>query len=308
MPQQFKTSFGSTIEFIPGFKDAHLKVRYSDIVTPYADMVPDKGNMCIDGFVKDAYEYALMIDFLEELGVRTRWKKGLDLGGAEGTISRMLRGEGRLKQAVTIDMSDASSSLTTGIYARHWLRFKIACWVSRFSPALRRFLLGAGKWRGKRMSAMFNHWGYWPPASSAFWNLKWKAVPRLDRYIAGDVYEHNDKYDLVTAFFCLDYFDIEKAFRKISDLLVDDGTFFMAVNYWWYPVNASGIVGDFPYCCQRLTREDFQRYFQQHHPEEAADALQRYDYFHQAKLRPTLNDFAEIAARNGLTLLGTKRL
>ncbi len=307
MKKSFQTSFGSTIPVIPGYKEAHPKIRISDILTPYTQMVPEK-RMGIDGFIKDVYEYALMIDFLENHGIKTSWNKGLDLGGAEGTMSRLLRGEGKLKTAVTVDISDASHNLSTASFLKHYFRFRVACAFSRFSPKLKSFLLGDGLWRGHRLTPLFNHWGYWPPLSSKFWNLTLKRVPSIDRYIAGDVYDLDEKFDLITSFFCLDYFNIEKIFAKISGLLAEGGTFFMAVNYWWYSVSAAGIVGDFPYCCQRLTREDFLRYFHEFHPDEAEDAIQRYDYYHQSAIHPTLNDYAEIADRYDMTTLASAQL
>ena len=307
MKKGFQTSFGTTIPLIPGYKEAHPKIRISDIITPYAEMVPDK-QMGIDGFIKDVYEYAMMMDFLENLGIKTRWDKGLDLGGAEGTMSRLLRGEGKLKTAVTVDISDVSHNLSTQAFLKHYVRFRAACIASRFSPTLKSFLLGDGLWHGRHLTPLFNHWGYWPPASSKFWNLTLKKAPKIDRYITGDVYDLQEKFDLITAFFCLDYFNIDKIFATISRLLTEGGTFFMAVNYWWYSVSAAGIVGDFPYCCQRLTREDFIRYFQEFHPEEADDALQRYNYYHQSAIHPTLNDYAEIADRYDMTTLGSTRL
>lgn len=304
----FTTSYGTRIEVIDGYKELHPQIRLADVVTPYAELVPDRGWMGIDGFIKDVYEYAIMIDFLERLGARTFWERGLDIGGAEGTISRLLRGARRLRYAVTIDISDVSRSLSTSTFIKHFLRFRAACLVARYSAPLRRFLLGDGEWRGQRLTPLFNNWGYWPPRSSTFWRLSLRAVPRIDRYIVGDVYQLDERFDLVTAFFCLDYFDIERVFAKIASLLVEGGTFFFAVSYWWYPVNSTGIVGGFPYCCQRLTPDDVRRYFEQFHPEEVEDVMRRYQYFHCGVTHPTLNDFVEIADRYDLALIGSDRL
>ncbi len=304
----FTTSFGRPIQFIEGYKAAHPRLTLADIVTPYADMVPDHGTMGIDGFIKDVYEYATMIDFLERHGVQAVWERGLDIGGAEGTISRLFRGEGRLKYAVTIDSSDVRGRLTTAAFVKHYARFKAACAVSRVSPILRRFLVGDAVWRGKRLSSMYNHWGYWPIPSSTFWKLRLRGVPGIDRYIVGDVYKLDEQFDLITAFYCLDYFNIENIFEKVSSLLTEGGTFCFGVNYWWYPVNASGIVGDFPYCCQRLTRDDLRRYFEEFYPEEADDVMRRYDYFHCGAIRPTMSDFVEIASRHNLSLIAAERL
>jgi len=306
MTRAFTTSFGTRIPLVEGYRDVHPRLSIADITTPYAEMVPSR--LGIEGFIRDVYEYALMIDFLENLGVRTRWPRALDLGGAEGTMSRLLRAEGRADHVVTIDASDAGGALTTEGFLRLWARFRAAAFASRFSPRLRRFLLGDDVWRGRRLAPIYNHWGYWPPASSTFWRPRLRRLPLLDRYIAGDVYDLEERFDLVTAFFCLDYFDLEKIFAKLSALLVEGGTLFIAVNYWWYAANSTLLVGDFPYCAQRLTREDFQRYLREFRPQDEPDALARYDYYHGGVMRPTLDDYVTLGDRYGLALIGSQRL
>ncbi len=86
------------------------------------------------------------------------------------------------------------------------------------------------------------------------------------------------------------------------------GTFFFIVNNWWWPVNSTTIVGDFPYVCQRLTRDDFERYFSENYPDDTEETLKIYSYLHQGGTPTTLNGYIESAGKSGLTCIGARPL
>jgi len=106
----------------------------------------------------------------------------------------------------------------------------------------------------------------------------------------------------------MEYFNLKDLFSKIYSLLSKGGLFCFLVNYWWWPVNSTGIVGDFPYVCQRLTSDDLRRYFQEHYPEKTEDIMERYEYYHRGKQQPTLNNIIKIAFDSGLQIVGTRRM
>ena len=106
---------------------------------------------------------------------------------------------------------------------------------------------------------------------------------------------------------CLEYFDLSKIFEKVSSLLQPDGIFFFIVNYWWYPVNSTEIVGGIPYACQRMTLSELKKHFELHFPGELPDLEERYSYFHKGR-HPTVGDYVDIADRVNLKLISAKRI
>lgn len=223
-------------------------------------------------------------------------------------MSRLLRGQRRAEWAATLDLYDFGSLFSTAACLRHSAKLRVLSEASRFSPAIRRFLLGDGEWRGKRLTVLYPNFGYVPPQSSVFWRLDFTDVPRIDEYITKNLYDLDGHFDLITSFCCLPCFDVEQKFRKVSELLEEGGTFYMLTDSWWFPVNSAMIIGHFPYVAQRLSAEDFQRYLREFHPADYGDFMARYNYFHMGKARPTLDDYVALADRFDMELLGTRRL
>ncbi len=304
----FTTSFGKNIPCISGYQEAHIHARKSDTTPPpegYEGMTP----FGIDGFIKDAYEYSIVIDFLDSLGVKKRWDRALDIGGAEGTVSRFLRGEGRAGWAANLELADFGKRLSTGRFLKHWIRYKTACDVARFSPRMKRFLVGEDTWGGKRLTRTFAVFGYMPPPGSIFWNMRLRAVPAIDKFLVQDLYTvENQKFDLITSICSMPCFDAERKIAKVSELLPDGGMFVFLSDNWWFPVNSSLVIGKFPYVSQRLNPQDFKRYIEEFHPDDAEDWLGRYNYFHFGKQRPTLDDYIRMADRYDMELIGSRRL
>jgi len=304
----FTTSFGKTIVCIPGYQDAHIKAKRSDTVPPpegYDGLTP----VGIDGFIKDAYEYSIMVDFLESLGIKRYWERALDIGGGEGTVSRFLRGEGRAGYVANLELVDFGVRLSTARFLKHWMRYKAACEVARFSPRMRRFLVGEDTWCSKRLTQFYAIFGYMPPVGSVFWSMRLRTVPVLDKFIVQDLYTlENQHFDLITSVCSMPCFDAERKIAKVSELLSEGGMFFFLSDNWWFPVNSSLVIGKFPYVSQRLTPEDFHRYVQEFHEPDSDDWLGRYNYFHLGKQRPTLDDYIQMADRYDLELIGSRRL
>jgi len=295
----FTTSFGRTIKAVPGYREAHSAWTSEQLFTS-----PPFG---IDGFVRDVYQYSIMRDFLSSYGISS-WGRALDIGGAEGTLARLLRGEGRARWAGTVEIQDFSKRLSTAAFLRYWAKFQLATSAARCNPALKRFLLGEGAWKGRRLSPTFPEFGYYPPPNSIFWNLWLRHLPKADAYWVQDVYELQEAFDFITMLIALPHFDPQHLFRKVSELLVEGGVFFFLSDNWWFSVNSTRLVGLFPYVLQRLTKQDLERYVVEAHPDESQDWMRRYNYFHGGKLQPTLSDYISLAASAGLELIGARML
>ena len=56
--------------------------------------------------------------------------------------------------------------------------------------------------------------------------------------------------------------------------------FVFLVNYWWFPVNSTRLVGNFPYPCQRLEKDDFIKYINFCKDQDLSQAIKiLYDIF-----------------------------
>lgn len=214
-------------------------------------------------------------------------------------FSRLLRANGNVRHVTVVDIKDGSKRFSYPRYWLFWLKYKFDIWAALVLPK---------KWSVLRKNN--NKYGYGTTLRSNAWNMGLWRLPKLDRYIASDFMTcaPGEKFDLIVSVNAIEYFNYEKLFKRVSDLLDDEGVFCFLVNYWWYPVNSTTIYGDFPYLCQRLTREDVKRYYQQHFPDRVAEMEHRYEYFNQGEAPPVLNDFVNCAHRNGLALAGTERI
>jgi SAM-dependent methyltransferase len=296
----FITSFGKRIDFIPGYREAHARPwNFSTIPGP----VQSKKRPGFHDTFEDMFSYGMMVDFLTRLGLWTgrKYRRALDIGGAQGIISALLRGEGRAGHVTTIDIVDSSKSFSPGRHFLYYLKYKVDILVSKYLPV-------PPKWHIFRKNN--NKYGYGTSFLSSVWNVKLRRVPKVDRYVVGDFagYDFPDKFDLITAMNVIVWLNYDKLFSKISELLEEGGVFFFLTDYWWYPVNSTKIYGDFPYACQRLTQKDLRRYFEENYPDQAENMEKKYSFFHENYAHPVVGDYVQCAEKYGLTLAGSQRL
>src|SRR3989338_5057767 len=123
----------------------------------------------------------------------------------------------------------------------------------------------------------------------------------LDRFIAGNIFELREKFDLITSFASLEWFEMNSILEKISDLLEVGGIFYVSVPHWWCSVNTTALAGHFPYACQRLTKEDFFRYVEEFFSEYSDAMKVAYGYFDAN--HPTRSDYINCGFKHGLVPL-----
>lgn len=283
----FITSFGRRIDFIPGFKDAHPKVTARDIF--YED---GNVNYTINEyqFQKDLYEALFFLDFMGKTPAPLVFDSLLDLGGEEGTVARLLAAFRKTRHVTCLDKRDLRNCLNDGLFQEYLKRVE--------TPNI--YFADLEKEFGFNANKAFSFW-------RNMGNYFKAGAGHLDEYICGDFFEQKEKYDCITAFLCASWFSLPELFNKVSSLLTPGGIFFFINDYWWWPVNSTGIVGDFPYCAQRLHREDLKRYFDENYSEETDDTLRRYDYFHNG-IHPTVDCYIEHGKYYNLKLLRSERL
>jgi len=289
----FETSFGRKIQFYPGYKERYPVLTEKEVLSVYQNT---DESVPFYAFMKDSFEYGMMIDFLTHHGVQGPWESALDLGGAEGTISRHLKSEGIVKRAECLDIKDFSKTLPDGLYDQYRRKFRLYSLVNR---------LGI-----KKPNLIVNfpaHFCYHPAFSDKYYNLEARQSGRIDNYYTHSIYDHQIKYDFISALLCFPYFDLRKLFPQISSLLNQGGIFYFITDYWWSQINSSQIIGNFPYACQRLTKEDLITYFKQFHPDETPYVQKKYDYYHCTMPAPVVSTYVKLARDSGLDLIAIKR-
>lgn len=272
MTKHFTTKFGHQIKLIDGYYDAHTKrVNAKNYLAQESSRPENRGVIGYKPVQKDIFMYCMMIDFLRSHGITTQWQSSLDVGGAEGAIARLHKLEGRVKRNHVIELYDMRTCLPVSRFLKYVMRHKIESRLCRL-----------GVLDKSRISDpyRFDQFNYYPNGASSFFNVKVRKSPSIDSYTLCDFYETKGAYDLITAFSVIDYFDPERFFAKASDLLMPGGIMFAYLSYWWFPVNAALVYGDFPYASQRLTKDDFERYLKEFRSDKHDNTMELYNYFH----------------------------
>ncbi len=327
----FITQFGRRIEFVRGyleFIDRTMGIRRSaepDHVLSSQNQVGGHGNLdfqavrertqganrtrrlSLHGFGTRLSRFHTFYQMLRDTDIKLPFGRHLDIGCGFGLQPRLIRAFGVAENTTGIDIIERAS----GIDERHlgrqyrmlkWLR-PLENWQERIDakPAAQR-----GKYEhlirekvpgprliGKRQGIFLDRDIYRHKVVAPF---------KLDRIIQGNVFELDEKFDLVTSFTSFEWFDTRDILAKAALLLNEGGILYIWTSNWWTETNVAGLVGHFPFAAQRLTREDYFRYLDQHMPESAEALKATYGFF--TPTHPTLADWIEAAYRAGFVPLG----
>ena len=309
MKEFFQTKYNQKIKIIPNYFNAHNKFNVKRVCEGNKDYLDSKQNMnyYFTDFFLDLFEYSIVMDFLDSIDHPIQCKSALDIGGQQGYISRFLMAEGKVTEADCIEKDDYSNKNSLEII--NWCFKRYSLWKTA-----QKFHIDQKISKTKKLNNAYESYcqtyDYHPnKKTSKFWNITLKNKPILTNYVVDDVYELKKTYDFVSSFLSLPWFNYKKLFKKISELLNENGTFVFMTDYWWWPVTSTKIVGHFPYVSQRLDRDDFEKYLSEFHPNDVKDYLKRYDWFHQStENKATLSQYIDEAEKNGLSLLNYKRI
>lgn len=290
----FETRYGRRIPFISGYREAYPRSYWE---TPERRSEAEAPQRPFHLFQNHIYKLAIVLDFLSELGLSHRWRRALDVGAMDATISRLLAASQLVDQADAVDLFDQSERLSNATFQKHLELHRITAVRSMETAETRRAMLDR--------IPLFHEFRFHPAQTSPFWQEKFETTPSF-RFLIGDILKNPpaDKYDLVTSFMTSVVLDVEKAFQVIADKLDANGIFVLLEPYWWHPYLFLGSVGHFPYAFQRLDDADTTRYLREHHSDDAETLLARLEIFSH---RWTVNDYVTAADRCGLELLGERR-
>jgi SAM-dependent methyltransferase len=265
-------------------------------------------DVSFDQFLVKLYETALVLDALRITSRRQRFGRALDIGSGPALQARILRLLGRTAQAEAIDIYDGSPRCSEGRLQRYVRTLQILYTGYR----TRKLIPGSLRRRIRRLRAIeekvplgVEGFGYRP--DEAPYRARFRSGRSLDRYHVGDLFVHEGRYDLVTSFMALEYFDFDRLAAKVASLLGPGGLFCFLVSYWWYPVNNTLLYGRFPYLLQQLGSQETLEYYRRVHPDLPLDGItERIGYSDQS--RPTVADYERLGHAHGLTPLTAFRL
>jgi len=329
--KSFRTSFGKTIDFVPGYIDFIKKTislpeeaqecfEYGSInqVGGHENINYDEVNkrlkekrrlLSLYGYASRLYRVYLFMDLLNNTYLSPPFKKCLDIGSGFGIQPRIIKALGLAQEVVANDIYDRASNIEEKTLKRRHRQYRylrilelIQKFTLRVPQSSRSNLQRAILEKIRTPRYQFLEW----VPDNGFYKLKFKNEPKLDRLIIGDIFKVEEKFDLITSFSSLDWFEAKSIFHKISDLLEIGGVFYMCVGNWWCPETGTTLAGHFPYAYQRLTKNDYFRYLEEHLPRYAEAMKIRYQYFDPN--HPTLSQYIDIAYENGLIPLSYRSL
>ena len=363
----FVTSRGTTIGFLPGYRDMFHQWSASDVMTYPANDEPTPGSLRalamkrhldLADVAKTFYTYTLLTAAMRQMNVDLSFPRYLDVGAGTGLHARYFKAQGHARVARSIDNRPAKKHLAVplhellaelrrrrerprGYMARGIRAVKRRAYQAAFSHARaaveppvrtdtveplqfvrsvareRRFLSSVP---GKALRFSMLHLDadaadllreqedlrFAPWLDSIAYDYRVVAPVEDDGYIVGNVYDVEEQHDLITTVGVLQYFDLPRIFAKISSMLAPGGVFVLYENYWWYPLNGMKAVGDFPFTCQRLDRDDLLRYFRHARPDASNDVEQMLQVYGTAYT--TVGDYEQHARTAGLDVVGARRL
>lgn len=256
---------------------------------PYSDQLGKVIPLTYRGLVGDAITFSIANDWFKQIGLAGKWNRHLDIGGAEGNHASLFRAARLTRYSESLDIRSFENNK-----AKRWMHY----------------LMLAANWKMKGLLGVKTHspkFGIVYDKHSTISNMPLLTRPLVDKMSEEDLFDKKEKYDLVTAFLCMEYFDYTNFFEKVSSILEEGGTFFFLVNYWWYPINATRIAGAVPYACQRFTFDELIEHYQEFFPDKVDAVKKWYPYFHKGQ-HPTVNQYIEAAYKNDLKLIGAKRI
>jgi SAM-dependent methyltransferase len=328
----FTTSFGKKIEFVPGYleymeKTIGLPKKASDdYVHASQNAVGGHDNLnfeAVNERFKDTRTKISLRGYASRLGrfyqfhslMSNTWakypfKRALDIGCGYGIQPRIMKAMGVAEHITGIDVYDRCTSIDeANLKKQHrrlpllkgleWIQSRIEATPPDARSDLQRAIME--KTRNPRQQ-MKDGIG-WKP-DTGYYGLKYVNEPKLDRYIVGDVYNLEEKFDLITTYTSFEWFEAASILKKVSDMLNPGGIFYIWVSNWWSDVNVTRSTGHFPYACQRLTKDDYFRYLDECLPEYAEAMKASYVWFDPS--HPTLADYLDIGYANGMVPLEYK--
>lgn len=298
MQNHFVTEFGHRIDFIPGyhervdrftstFRDTHFTQERAGFIDRPATWTA-KGTYQ-KSFLKNYAMFSYVVQFLQRWRLSGPWQRAIDLGGAYGVFSALLKASGLAREVAYVDLLNYAA----------------------ITPDYQEFLnnleeiAAAGTVELEKARNMLD---FFPGSPSLFgMHRQFPNLAQVDEFQHGDLFHVTEKFDLVTSIATVDLFDLDATLAKVREMMAPNGLFVCLEEYWWWIVNSTCVAGHFPYTVQRLTAADLGRYVEEHHPHLMPSLDARLNYLYGGK-RPTMTDWCAAAERQGLRVIAIDRI
>lgn len=259
-------------------------------------------------FMAKLYEVLLVLEALKGSGRLRSFEQSLDIGSGPAIQSRILKMLGVVNNVVASDIYDGSNRCTDDCLIKYARKFQYLHKLYQMRKLIPRNLRKQINFINNVESKMpygSKFYGYCPDDRP--YNYRIKNAPSIDHYYVGDIFHHDGRYDLISSFMALEYFDFGPIAEKAAQLLKPGGIFVFLVSYWWYPINNTLLYGKFPYLLQQLSHEEALEYYARVHPHLSLDSLDQ-RMARSDKSRPVMSDYENIAFAKGLRPLKSLRL
>jgi hypothetical protein len=336
----FKTSFGHEIPIVEDYRrslppprDNAALVGSSSIQQTLGAKGPEESDF---GIVSDVFQFAMMADwFSRTVASGRRYERMLDVGGSTGFIGQLFKATGHVRAVENIEVIDFSESLSIE-RARLFLRKIQNGRKQLYTPAcLQPPSPDAVSWRGavrallsprhrsapgaiatnedqiwvlQQLDHMISTYPFPIDEHSHYWRIDPDVELSLDRFILGDLFELDEKYDFLLVSTTMQHFSVAPFLEKAYALLEPGGILFIWNAYWYWVLIVNRVFGEFPWAVQRLTWDDFARYLKEYQPDQIDNARLSVEVFHKAEKRYTVNDYIAAGEAAGFRQLDHHRL
>ena len=315
----FTTSFGHSIPIVEGYRDTLPPPRDNSIGN--ASTIQETGGVKGEkendfGIFSDIFQFGFFADWLATTPVGGRkFDRMLDIGGSTGLMVQLFKAAGMAREVENIEVVDFRESLDHADVRRLLKKIQAGAQELRGASAMDVKLgkLKAGVknrqiWLMNQLNFMQSTFPYPITERSHFWKLGPDVPLGLDRYILGDLFELNEKYDFLLSSTTMQHFSVAPFLAKAYELLQPGGVLLIWNAYWYWALQVNGLYGDFPWGAQRLTWEDYERYLSEYQPGQIENARKSVKVVHKAEKRYTLNDYIEAGKQAGFRHLAHQRL
>lgn len=266
------------------------------------------------GYASRFMQAAVCLHHLEQAGIKPKFRKMLDVGTGFGAHPRIMKAIGVVtEKAVGVDIVERGTTISDSVLrAQHrkmrqfrWIDWYLERLEAKDEDKLAPYEMALLKSCPSPRLRLHRGQGLRLPRD-VYTKYPMKHAPSLDEYLVKDVYDIEGRYDLITIFSSVGWFDAKKLIAKVETLLEPGGIFYMYAPSWWAGNNCCWIAGHFPFTRQSVTRADYERYIREYYPEEEQEArLMAYDYFD--KQHPTVSDYVSFGLEAGLAPIRVDR-
>lgn len=298
----FISSNGQRIDYIKGWFEQDHSFPYG--ITTFKDFVEKCFNnsqeiypKSIEFFINKLAITQFFIDTMSEhLSSYPKWENMLDIGTGPAIHPRVLKMLNYCDRAYGIDISSRNNDYPDEIF-RQYCDLLYNIWsANEFSENKRATIAIAEE--------LFRSVGRYECPFYILSLLNKQPEFSMSKYIVDNFmkWEASDlKYDLITGFMCIEYFEVDSFLEKISKLLNKGGVFYFIVDYWY------GISGcsmhlpmDAPWLHARMSVSDLKRYYKDDRSDIYEYAKQAI-YFESSHL--TAIDYINTAKKHNLDLV-----